>query len=419
MLLESDKLIAEIISTGTEILLGKTLNTSAFYLTGQLTGLGVEVRYHTTVGDHRERLYNAVQEALSRSNMVVLTGGLGPTADDLTKEIIAKAFNVKMNLDIDSLNSLKDFYQNKEIPPESLKQAYFPEGSIVLPNDFGTAPGVILEKDGKICIVLPGPPTELKHMFEKYALPKLQAILQNNGQKMFVKVLKVFGLTESELERELDDFRQKDVLSITLLDKHTYMDLRLTVRETDEKKANEILAEAESAIRERLGNKVFGVDEESHSLVVGRLLRQRQLTLATAESCTGGLLGGAITAEAGSSDYYLGGVISYANEVKQNLIDVNETSLQSHGAVSELVAKEMAEGVRKRFGSDIGLATTGIAGPGGGTTTKPVGLVYIALAHRKGVLVEKKQFSGNRQLIRNMTVESALNMLRIFLMELN
>ena len=412
-------MIAEIISTGTEILLGKTLNTSAFYLTGQLTGLGVEVRYHTTVGDHRERLYNAVQEALSRSNMVVLTGGLGPTADDLTKEIIAKAFNVKMNLDIDSLNSLKDFYQNKEIPPESLKQAYFPEGSIVLPNDFGTAPGVILEKDGKICIVLPGPPTELKHMFEKYALPKLQAILQNNGQKMFVKVLKVFGLTESELERELDDFRQKDVLSITLLDKHTYMDLRLTVRETDEKKANEILAEAESAIRERLGNKVFGVDEESHSLVVGRLLRQRQLTLATAESCTGGLLGGAITAEAGSSDYYLGGVISYANEVKQNLIDVNETSLQSHGAVSELVAKEMAEGVRKRFGSDIGLATTGIAGPGGGTTTKPVGLVYIALAHRKGVLVEKKQFSGNRQLIRNMTVESALNMLRIFLMELN
>ena len=419
MLLESDKLIAEIISTGTEILLGKTLNTSAFYLTGQLTGLGVEVRYHTTVGDHRERLYNAVQEALSRSNMVVLTGGLGPTADDLTKEIIAKAFNVKMNLDIDSLNSLKDFYQNKEIPPESLKQAYFPEGSIVLPNDFGTAPGVILEKDGKICIVLPGPPTELKHMFEKYALPKLQAILQNNGQKMFVKVLKVFGLTESELERELDDFRQKDVPSITLLDKHTYMDLRLTVRETDEKKANEILAEAESAIRERLGNKVFGVDEESHSLVVGRLLRQRQLTLATAESCTGGLLGGAITAEAGSSDYYLGGVISYANEVKQNLIDVNETSLQSHGAVSELVAKEMAEGVRKRFGSDIGLATTGIAGPGGGTTTKPVGLVYIALAHRKGVLVEKKQFSGNRQSIRNMTVESALNMLRIFLMELN
>mgnify|MGYP003898363881 FL=1 len=412
-------MIAEIISTGTEILLGKTLNTSAFYLTGQLTGLGVEVRYHTTVGDHRERLYNAVQEALSRSNMVVLTGGLGPTADDLTKEIIAKAFNVKMNLDIDSLNSLKDFYQNKEIPPESLKQAYFPEGSIVLPNDFGTAPGVILEKDGKICIVLPGPPTELKHMFEKYALPKLQAILQNNGQKMFVKVLKVFGLTESELERELDDFRQKDVLSITLLDKHTYMDLRLTVRETDEKKANEILAEAESAIRERLGNKVFGVDEESHSLVVGRLLRQRQLTLATAESCTGGLLGGAITAEAGSSDYYLGGVISYANEVKQNLIDVNETSLQSHGAVSELVAKEMAEGVRKRFGSDIGLATTGIAGPGGGTTTKPVGLVYIALAHRKGVLVEKKQFSGNRQSIRNMTVESALNMLRIFLMELN
>ncbi|NLP45043.1 MAG: competence/damage-inducible protein A [Peptococcaceae bacterium] len=412
-------MIAEIVSTGTEILLGKTLNTSAFYLTGQLTGLGIEVRYHTTVGDHKERLFNAIREAFNRSQMVVLTGGLGPTADDLTKEIIAEVFKVQMSLDVDSLSSLKDFYQNKEIPPGTLRQVFFPEGSIVLPNDFGTAPGVMLEKEGKFCIILPGPPTEMKQMFDKYVAPRLQAILENNGQKMFARVLKIFGLSESELEQELLDFMQKETPSMALLDKHTYIDLRLTVRTTDEKQANEILTRAELAIRERLGNKVFGVDEESHSLVVGRLLRQHKLTLATAESCTGGLLGGMITAEAGSSDYYLGGVISYADKVKQDLIGVNNSSLISRGAVSEIVAREMAEGVRKRLGSDLGLATTGIAGPGGGTPAKPVGLVYIGLAHPKGVLVEKKQFSGNRESVRNMTVESALNMLRVYLLELD
>jgi len=420
MFLESDKLLAEIISTGTEILLGKTLNTSAFYLTGQLTGLGIEVRYHTTVGDNKERLFNAIQEALNRSEMVVLTGGLGPTADDLTKEITAEVFKAQMNLDTDSLSSLIEFYQNKEsLPPGSLKQALFPEGSVVLPNDIGTAPGLILEKEGKICIILPGPPTEMKQMFDKYVVPRLQTILKNNGQKMFVRVLKVFGLAESELEQVLYDFRQKEVPSMALLDKHTYIDLRLTVRTKDEKQANKILNEAELTIRERLGNKVFGVDDESHSMVVGRLLRQHKFTLATAESCTGGLLGGAITAVAGSSDYYLGGVVSYADKVKQDLIGVNNASLLSQGAVSEVVAKEMAEGVRKRIGADIGLATTGIAGPGGGTATKPVGTVYIGLAHPKGVLVEKKQFSGNRESVRNMTVESALNMLRIYLLELN
>jgi nicotinamide-nucleotide amidase len=204
---------------------------------------------------------------------------------------------------------------------------------------------------------------------------------------------------------------------LTLLDKHTYMDVRVTLRDYDEASASRILDQTEATLRDRLGDRIFGVGEETHSQIVGRLLNQNKLTLATAESCTGGLLGGKITAEAGSSDYYLGGIVSYANTAKQRLLGVNPFSLDTYGAVSEEVAKEMAAGVRKAFNADLALSTTGIAGPGGGTKEKPVGLVYIALAYPGGTLVEKRQFAGNRDSIRNMTVECALNMVRLFLLD--
>ncbi len=407
---------AEIISTGTELLLGKTLNTSAFYLTGQLSGLGLEVDYHTTVGDNRERLLAAVRQALGRSEMVFLTGGLGPTADDLTKEVISFVLGLNIDFNKESMDSIKQFYHHKKsLPPGSLKQAYFPQGSIVLPNDYGTAPGAIVEKDGKYCVILPGPPSEMKPMFEQYALPEVQRIVSHNDERLHVRVLKVFGLGESELEQKLQDLMNQTSPFLTLLDKHTYMDLRVCVRDGDQEQAQHILSQTEVIIRERLGDQIFGVDEETHSQIVGNHLRQKGLTLATAESCSGGLLGGRITAEAGSSDYYLGGVVSYANLAKEKMIGVKSESLIQHGAVSQEVAVEMAEGVRKNIGADLGLSTTGIAGPGGGTEEKPVGLVYIALAHPGGVIVEKKQFSGNRESIRNMTVETALNILRLYL----
>jgi nicotinamide-nucleotide amidase len=408
---------AEIISTGTELLLGKTLNTSAFYLTGQLSGLGIEVDYHITVGDNKERLLEAVRQALDRSEMIFLTGGLGPTADDMTKEIISLVFGLNMDFYSESLTHIQEFYKDKHVlPPGTEKQAFFPHGSIVLPNEFGTAPGAFVEKDGKYCVILPGPPSEMQPMFERYALPVIRGTIKSDRQRMFVRTLKIFGLGESELEQKISDLMKRSAPFLTLLDKHTYMNLRITIRDGNEDHAREVLENTEETIRQRLGHQVFAVDEETHSQVVGALLRQKNLTLASAESCTGGLLGGSVTAEAGSSDYFLGGVVSYANSAKEGLLGVKDLSLIQYGAVSKEVAEEMAEGARKVFGADLGISTTGIAGPGGATPEKPVGLVYIALAHRDGCIVEKKQFAGNRDSVRNMTVEAAMNMLRIFLL---
>jgi len=410
---------AEIISTGTELLLGKTLNTNAFYLTGQLSGMGIEVVYHHTVGDNKERLLSVAGQALGRSQLVFFTGGLGPTADDLTKEVIGLVLGLKMDFDSKSMDHIKKFYAPAtELPPGSADQAFFPHGAKILPNDIGTAPGAIIEKDGKYCVVLPGPPAEMECMFERYVIPELNAILKSQ-ERLYVEVLKVFGLEESELEQQLLDIRQQSPPFLTLLDKHTYMDVRITMRSNNEDLAWEKINQTESLIRQRLGSRVFGVNEETHAQVVGKLLRSHKLTLATAESCTGGLLGGTITAEAGSSDYYLGGVVGYANSTKEKLLGVSQDSLLKEGAVSAKVAAEMAEGVRKALGADLSLATTGIAGPGGGSAVKPVGLVYIALAHPKGTDVKKFQFVGNRDSIRKITVETALNILREFLLIYN
>lgn len=409
---------AEIITTGTELLLGKTLNTSAFFLAGQLSGLGMEVVSQTTVGDNKERLIQAVNQALNRSEIIVLTGGLGPTADDLTKEIIAEELGLKMRFDHRSMDAINNFYQSKGIvPPGSDKQAYFPEGAAILPNDAGTAPGALIRKDGKICLILPGPPSEMSVMFERYALPELKRTMKNKIGKMFVRVLKVFGLGESELEPLLSDLMPGPRPFLTLLDMHTYMDVRITLRNGEDSDARSILDRTEEEIRRRLGDKVFGVDDETHSFVVGQLLRERKLTLATAESCSGGLLGGRITAETGSSDYYLGGVISYADSAKEKMLGVQRTSLLLEGAVSGTVAVEMAKGVCRAFGTDLGLSTTGIAGPGGSTPDKPVGLVFLGLAYPGGARAEKHLFTGNRESIRNMAVEAALNLLRIHLLQ--
>ncbi|UWG98644.1 competence/damage-inducible protein A [Dehalobacter sp. DCM] len=408
---------AEIISTGTELLLGKTLNTSAYYLTGQLSVLGIEVDYLTTVGDNRERLRDVFRQAWNRSQMVFISGGTGPTIDDLTKEIVAEVLGLTMKFDAESMKRIAAFYQNDTMPPQAEKQAYFPESAFILTNDNGTAPGAFIHKDNKYCIILPGPPSEMEVMFQKYALPQLTRLLDKDPESMKVRVLKVFGLGESELEQELADLLSDPTFALALLDKHTYIDLKMTVRTSDPVQAAAILDQQESLIREKLGNKVFAVGDETHASVIGKLLLAQQLTLSTAESCTGGLLGGRITAEAGCSAYYLGGIVSYANAAKQKLLGVQEKSLIEEGAVSECVAGEMAEGARRAFGADIGLATTGVAGPGGGTADKPVGLVYIALAYAGGVEITKNQFSGNRQSVREMTAETALNMLRLYLQE--
>ncbi len=411
---------AEIVATGTELLLGQTLNTSAHYITGKLSSLGIEVDYHVTVGDNPERIEEALRTAWQRSDLLVTTGGLGPTVDDLTKALVAKVFGLEMVLDQTSLEHIQAFFAKRKgpMPAGNEKQAYLPKGAAILPNPIGTAPGAIIEKDGKMAIILPGPPFEMQPMFENYVWPVLQEKVGPDAERMNVRVLKIFGMGESAIEEVLGDLMQKPNPSMALLAKRSEMHIRLVARSSAETQALKLLDKAEEDIRARLGHKVFGKDRDTMVGIVGKALRQRGLTIATAESCTGGLLGGMLTQEPGSSAFYLGGVISYANSVKETLLGVEAKTLDSLGAVSAEVAQAMAQGVQTRTGAKLALATTGIAGPDGGTPEKPVGLVYIGLATPEGVQAQKFQFYGERESVRQLTVKAALDWVRRYLLKI-
>ena len=408
---------AEIVATGTELLLGQTLNTSTHYLTGQLSRLGIEVDYHSTVGDNAGRLETMLKQAIGRSELVITTGGLGPTEDDLTKELVAKVFGLPMELDQNSLRALEGFFAARKspMPQNNLKQAYFPHGAEILPNPLGTAPGAILETDRRTVVILPGPPFEMQPMFDNHVRPFLEQKVGPDAGRMNVRVVKVFGIGESAIEEVLGDLMHRENPAMALLAKRAEMHIRLVSRHNDSRQAIQVLDEAEKEIRRLLGNKVFGRDEDTLTGVAGRALRQCGLTVATAESCTGGMLGSALTQLAGSSAFFLGGVMAYANEVKEKLLGVKTATLARVGAVSPEVACQMAEGVRTRTGADIALATTGIAGPEGGTPDKPVGLVYIGLAGDKGVEAQRFQFYGGRESVRQLTVNAALDWLRRYL----
>ncbi|MFZ3371406.1 MAG: competence/damage-inducible protein A [Desulfitobacteriaceae bacterium] len=408
----------EIISTGTELLLGQTLNTSAHYLSAQLSVLGIEVDYHTTVGDNSERLENILRQALQRADLVVTTGGLGPTADDLTKELVAKVLGLEMTLDTNSLELIKRFFAShkREMPRNNEKQAYFPKGAKIFPNKLGTAPGAMINKDDKAVIILPGPPFEMQPMFEEQVLLELENMLGPNSKRMKARVLKIFGMAESAIEEVLGDLMDQDNPVIALLAKRAEMQIRLVARYADKLVAEKALDATETLIRSRLGTKVFARNEETMVGIVGLALKSRNLKIATAESCTGGLLGATLTLEAGSSDFYLGGVVSYADSVKEGLLGVSFATIQTFGAVSAEVAKEMAAAVRSRIGADLALSVTGIAGPDGGSNLKPVGLVYIGFASAEGIEARKFQFYGGRDSIRQLSVMAALNWVRQYLL---
>jgi nicotinamide-nucleotide amidase len=411
---------AEIVSTGTELLLGETLNTGAHFLTGKLSSMGIEVDYHTTVGDNPERLEQVIRQALGRTDLLVTTGGLGPTVDDLTKELVAKVLDIQMELDPFSLEQIKQFFGRRKalMPLNNEKQAYFPKDAKILPNPIGTAPGAIIERNGKTVIILPGPPFEMTPMFDNYVWQELQKIIGPDTKRMNERVLKVFGMGESAIEEVLADLMSLPNLSMALLAKRAEMHIRLVARSSikTSEEAEKVLNRAEQEIRRRLGNKVFGRDQETMIGIVGQLLKNEQLTIATAESCTGGLLGAALTQEPGSSGFYLGGVVSYSNSLKQGLLGVSEENLLKYGAVSEEVAKEMAAGIRSKVGSDLAISTTGIAGPDGGSDQKPVGLVYDGLATPEGDHVEKIQLYGERESVRQLTVQAALNKVRVHML---
>ncbi|MBM7867186.1 competence/damage-inducible protein A [Heliobacterium gestii] len=408
---------AEIVSTGTELLLGQSLNTNAQYLAERLAGLGVYCFYQTTVGDNPVRIRSVIEKALERADLVITTGGLGPTMDDLTKEVVAEIFGLPMETDPEVLGRIEAFFQRRGrlMPENNTKQALIPAGARIIPNHLGTAPGIIVEGEGKTVILLPGPPFEMKPMFEETVAPYLAERTKVSPGVLHSKTLKVVGPGESVVEDRLRDLLQASNPTIALLAKTAEVHVRLTARAPSVQEAEAMIAGEEAEIRRRLHPFVYGADEETLASVAGRLLSEQKRTLAAAESCTGGYISHLLTNVAGSSAYFLLGITSYSNEAKAQVLGVDEAILQRHGAVSPETALAMACGARRLSGADVALAVTGIAGPGGGSEEKPVGLVYMALAADDREEVEKLQFFGDRVTIKEKTAFTVLNRLRLYL----
>lgn len=403
---------AEIISVGTELLLGDILNTNAQYLSKKLAELGIFLYRQMVVGDNMERIVQAFDEAFKRSDLVITTGGLGPTQDDLTKEAAAKFFSKKLVLHEPTLQAIKDYFKGREeyLTDGNIKQAYIPEGAIVLDNFYGTAPGCIIEDFGRRLIILPGPPKEMEPMFEMAVMPYLQK-LQNCV--LYSEVLRIFGMGECLVVEKIKEIiENQDNPTIAPYANEGEVLLRITARADNKKQAESMIAPVVEKIREELGEYIYGVGEERLESVVVSLLKERGLTIATAESCTGGLVASRVVNVPGASKVFMEGIIAYSNEAKVRRLGVKEETLSRFGAVSEETAIEMAAGVAKSAGTSIGLSTTGIAGPTGGTPEKPVGLVYLGLYINGKTMVKKLQLGGDRNKIRNRSAMFALDFVR-------
>ncbi len=404
---------AEILSIGTELLLGQITDTNAAYLAQRLAELGIGLWYKDTVGDNPERLRETIRLAKSRSELIICTGGLGPTTDDITAEAIADVFDAPLEMREDAKAVLSSFFQRRGIPltEKQFKQACFPRGAEIIPNPVGTAPGFLLVKDGTLIMAFPGPPIELYPMWVATAAPYLRKI---SGEVIHSRTLRFCGIGEAALETELQDLIDRQTTpTVAPYAKTGEVHIRLTAKAATEADAERLIEPMEDEIRRRAGKHLYGINDETLELVTGRMLRERGLTLAVAESCTGGLLGGRITNIPGSSEYFLGGVIAYSNALKEQLLGVAPAILATHGAVSEETAREMAAGVARATGADIGLSITGIAGPDGGTDEKPVGLVYLGIAKKDEPARAVRAVLGrDRDTIRLRAVQQSLVLLR-------
>jgi len=375
--------------------------------------------YQVTVGDNYGRMKAVIETALERSDIVILTGGLGPTEDDLTKEVCAEAMGMKLVEDTHTREHLKSFFENniyKEIPENNWKMAVVPEGAFVLDNGNGMAPGLILEKEGKTAILLPGPPGELYPMFRQQVLPYLQ---KRQQQALVSRMVKICGYGESQVEDMLLDLIDKQTNpTIATYAKTAQVDLRLTARGEDEKEAEALIAPVLHEIMKRLGNAVFTTDEYvTLEMAVVELLKKKGLTISTAESCTGGMTAAKLVNVPGASNVFMEGVVTYSNEAKMRLLGVRQETLETFGAVSRETAQEMAEGGVKMSGSDICVAITGLAGPGGGTDKKPVGLVFMACCLKGRTEIREYHFKGNRDKIREQSMMKALDLVRLCVLE--
>ncbi|WP_312288502.1 competence/damage-inducible protein A [Terrisporobacter sp.] len=409
---------AEIITVGTEILLGDILNTNTHYLSNELANMGVDVYYQITVGDNESRLLNQLEESFRRSDLVVLTGGLGPTQDDLTKEVCAKYFNLDMEFHQPSWDKIIEIHNKmKRTPTENnKKQAYFPVNSIILPNEYGTAPGCIMEKDNKTIIVMPGPPREMKPMFDNFVKPFLQ---KNSEDILKSKVIRIIGVGESKVENDLLDLIQKQVNpTIATYAKDGECTVRITAKGKTVEEVEGLILPVVKEIKNRFKETVYGEDETTIEDEVAKILVKNNLTISVAESCTGGMVSSSLINYPGISSVFMEGCVTYSNEAKMKSLNVKEETLNSVGAVSEQCAKEMAEGVAARHNTNIGLSTTGIAGPEGGSEEKPVGLVYMGIKINDKTIVKKYIFNGDRQQIRYRACKTLLNDLRLELLNI-
>lgn len=412
-MLNKRMLSAEIIAIGSELLTSTKTDTNSLWLTEKLNEIGIEVKLKTIVGDDAARLEETIRDAVKRSDIVITTGGLGPTEDDITRTVSAKAVGRELVFNEEVLEEVRARFRSfgREMPEINKRQAYIIEGAKVLPNPNGSAVGMSLEIGEKFFIVLPGPPRELKPMFENFVLPELR----ESAGEIFVKrkILRVSGLGESAVDEQIAPiYTEYKNVDTSILFNRSEIELHLTAQTTSIEEAERILEELAGKIIEKLGIAVFATDGETMEEVIGKLLTASGKTLSVAESCTGGLIAERLTEIAGSSAYFIEGAVTYSNESKIRTLEVSREIIEKFGAVSQETAEAMARGMREKADTDYALAVTGIAGPGGGSIEKPVGLVFLAYADKTEIKSIKINLPGDRYLVRWRTSQAALDLLR-------
>jgi nicotinamide-nucleotide amidase len=401
-----------VLSIGTELTRGELVNTNAAWLATGLTELGFEVIEHCTVDDDKGRIVAALERLARSAKLIVCTGGLGPTTDDLTTVAVAAALGVGLQRDDASFDYIRRRFEKlgRTMSESNAKQADFPAGATVLANPLGTAPGFMVELHGTRAFFMPGVPREMRRMFDEEVVPRIRELAPNDS---FQIRFRTFGLPESVVGEKLAGIEASfSGVTIGYRAHFPEIEVKVLARAADRTAAEDLAERAAAEVRSRLGEVIYGSGEDTFAGVVGRALRTRGWTLAIAESCTGGLVGHLLTKEPGASDYLLLDAVTYANSAKQAVLGVDEDALRGHGAVSAEVATRMADGARRVSGADVALAITGIAGPTGGTDTKPVGLVYLAVSTSKGTVVKEQVFPGERHWIQTLAAYAGLSMVR-------
>ena len=404
----------EIITIGDEILIGQTVDTNSAWMGGELNLIGININRITSISDNRDEIISALNEALSRAEVVLITGGLGPTSDDLTKDTLAGYFGGKLVMDTGVLENITERLRrrNLNMNENNRQQAMVPDNCKVLQNLTGTAPGMLFEKSGKIVVSMPGVPHEMKHIMKEHVLPLLAERLP--GGVIVHKNIMTYGVAEAILAERLTTFEDQlpGEVRLAYLPAYGVIKLRLTAAGSDEKKIRKSVSEQVEKLYKIIPDVIYGEDEVMIEEVVGKLLNDNKLTVSTAESCTGGKIASLITSVPGSSGWFRGSVVAYDNSIKTGILGVNKETLKLYGAVSAETAGEMARGARRLMGTDYSVAVTGIAGPTGGTAEKPVGTVWIAIDSERGVVTEKQIFADNRQINISRSSYGALNLLR-------